>query len=143
VAREIVAVEPGTSQDLILDLRHTLVRVAPAESDAANQPPRWLVFRAPAVGGSGPGIRAGAPPELCFDLEGGRIECQLRDAAGWQERDGAAVALYEAPVGAESFGSGPTGGDAKWALRWGSDELSGEVAAASIQLLIGHQAGRG
>jgi hypothetical protein len=146
MAQEIVTAEPGARQDLILDLRHTLVPVAPAESGAAKRRFRWLLFRAPAVDGSGPAIQPGGAPELWFELEGRRIECELRDAAGWLEREGAAVALYEAseaPVGGQSSDSGPSGVDPKWGLRWGSDEFRGELGAENVELPTGPRAGRG
>jgi hypothetical protein len=143
VAKEIVAAEPGTRQDLILDLRHTLVRVDAAESDSANGSPRWLLFRAPAVSGSRPAVRSGEAPELWFEWGERRIECQLRDAAGWQELDGAAVALYEAAVGSESRRSGKGGVDSGWGLHWGSDELTGELAPDTVELVVGARAGRG
>jgi hypothetical protein len=143
VAKETVAAESATPEELILDLRHTLVQVASAESDDVNRPPRLLVFRAPALSGSRPDLRAGEAPHLWFELEGRRIECQLRDAAGWQEPDGPAVALYEVPLAGGSRRSGKLAVDSAWGLRWGSDGLSGELVVETAELLIGNRSGRG
>ena|GEM_PF-5513977 len=143
MAKELVAADTGTSQDLVLDPRHTLVRAVPGESDQANRTSRWLVFRAPVVSGSGPVTRDGGVPELWFELQGRRIDCPLRDAAGWQERNGAAVALYEAPLGGESGGLAKGGLDSAWGLRWGSDELRGALGPDTIELLVGRRSGRG
>lgn len=119
-------------QELILDHRHALVWVAAElagdlrQSDAGAVP--LLLFRSASIGAT-PRAGLGRVPELWFELGGRTIEFQLREAAGFPESDGSAVALFEGMAEIEASERGDYAATARCGLRTDSGEVLVAVPA--------------
>jgi len=96
----------GAGPGLALDDTHTLVAVEPQDLEALWRPDTgavlgWLLFRS--ASGVGPAANENSVelPTLWFSVGGRRISAELREAAGWGQLGGAAVALFELPAEGE------------------------------------------
>lgn len=143
MANEIGAAESAARQELVLDQRYALVSMTTAESDPGIRPAQGMVFRPLAVSGSALVTSTGEAPEPWFEWEARRLDCQRREFAGWQVPEGAAVALYQLPGGTESRSPGEAGSEFIRGLRFGRDEIRGEIGFSSVERLKDHRAGPG
>lgn len=140
--------EPETGPGLLLDGRHTLAAVGPEDLEVLWRPGAggglgWLLFRSGSTPPSPETQAQGRPPELWFEVGGSRIDCELRESAGWGEAAAAAVALFEAPAGVASSGTPEGAEPATCGIRVAGQEIVVELPSGWVERLRSEPPGLG
>lgn len=111
MSNDVFGLEAEGAGSLALDEFHTLVLVEPAPpgQPGAEQALGWLLFRSGGRGSAAGHPSHGGPADLWFELSGRRLEGELIEQAGWDDRGTAAVAFFEARIEADrpALRSGP------------------------------------